>query len=137
MSPTRLPENSAALQMTPKPITYTVNNLAGTTGNTSVLGGTYTPGVSVNGVSTIQNDIQNMNLPTYNRRGVRDYLRAKGFNPYSFSGAQRKALRMTLNNTGNGTDSAIVQGMGLFKKGGLISRNPVKQFKVNFRKEAL
>lgn len=137
ISPTPLPENSAALQMTPKPITYTVNNLSGTTGNTSVLGGTYTPGVSVNGVSTIQNSIQNMNLPTYNRRGVRNYLRAKGFNPYSFSGAQRRALRMTLNNTGNSTDSDIVQGMGLFKKGGLISRNPVKQFKVNFRKEAL
>lgn len=137
MHPTSLSENSAALQMTPKPITYTVNNLAGTTGNTSVLGGTYTPGVSVNGVSTIQNSIQNMNLPTYNRRGVRDYLRAKGFNPYSFNGAQRRALRMTLNNTGDSIDSAIVQGMGLFKKGGLISRNPVKQFKVNFRKEAL
>lgn len=137
MSPAPLPENSAALQMTPKPITYTVNNLAGTTGNTSVLGGTYTPGVSVNGVSTIQNNIQNMNLPTYNRRGVRNYLRARGFNPYSFNGAQRRALRMTLNNTGDSTDSAIVQGMGLFKKGGLISRNPVKQFKANFRKEAL
>ena len=121
ISPTPLPENSVALQMTPKPITYTVNNLSGTTGNTSVLGGIYTPGVSINGTSTIQNDIQNMNLPTYNRKGVRDYLRQLGFNPYSFNGAQRRALRMILNNTGDSTDSAIVQGMGLFKQGGSIN----------------
>lgn len=114
------PLDNPSLEL-PKAPEMTPNNLAGTTGNTSVLGGIYTPGVSINGISTIQNDIQNMNLPTYNRRGVRDYLRQLGFNPYSFNGAQRRALRMILNNTGDSTDSAIVQGMGLFKQGGSIN----------------
>lgn len=51
-------------------------------------------------------------------------------NPYSFSGDQRKALRMVLNGQGTDEDRALVQSMGIFKKGGqLPSRNIVKRFK--------
>lgn len=65
----------------------------------------------------------------YNREDVRDFIRSRGKNAYGFSGAQRRALRMVLNGQGTDTDRAIVSGMGIFKKGGLISKNPIKRFK--------
>lgn len=68
---------------------------------------------------------------TYNRTGIRQLIRDRGFNPYQFSGAQRRALRMVLNGQGTDTDRAIVSGMGIFKKGGLISKNPIQRFKLN------
>jgi len=41
---------------------------------------------------------------------------------------------MVLNGQGTDEDRAIVQGMNLFKQGGqLVSRNPIKRFKSNFR----
>lgn len=72
---------------------------------------------------------------TFNRSEIRQYMRDKGVNPYSFTGDQRKALRMVMNGQGTDDDKAIVQGMGLFKKGGILpSRNPVVRFKQrNFR----
>lgn len=68
---------------------------------------------------------------TYDRTGIRQLIRDKGFNPYQFNGAQRRALRMVMNGQGTDIDRAIVSGMGIFKKGGLISRNPIKRFKLN------
>ena len=68
---------------------------------------------------------------TYDRTGIRQLIRDRGFNPYQFSGAQRRALRMVLNGQGTDTDRAIVSGMGIFKNGGLISRNPINRFKSN------
>lgn len=67
---------------------------------------------------------------TYNRAQVREFLRNKGVNPYSFSGDQRRALRMVLNGQGTDEDKALIQSMGIFKKGGqLPSRNPITRFK--------
>ena len=67
---------------------------------------------------------------TYNRTQVREFLRNKGVNPYSFSGDQRKAVRMVLNGQGTNEDKALVQSMGIFKKGGqLPSRNPITRFR--------
>ena len=41
---------------------------------------------------------------------------------------------MIMNGQGTDEDRTIVEGMGLFKIGGqLVSRNPVKRFKSNFR----
>ena len=68
---------------------------------------------------------------TYDRTGIRQLIRDRGFNPYQFSGAQRRALRMVLNGQGTDIDRAIVSGMGIFKKGGLISKNPINRFKSN------
>ena len=95
---------------------------------------TYTPPTT-----PINQEVSNLklNVPqqTYDRTGVREFIRNKGINPYSFSGAQRRALRMVLNNTADDNDKLLVKGMGLFKQGGqLISKNPVKRFKQrNFR----
>ena len=67
---------------------------------------------------------------TYNRAGIRDYIRSKGFNPYDYAGYQRKALRMVMNGQGTDEDKAIVKAMGIFKQGGILpSRNIVKRFK--------
>lgn len=67
---------------------------------------------------------------TYNRTQVREFLRNKGVNPYSFSGDQRRAIRMILNGQGTDEDKALVQSMGIFKKGGqLPSRNPITRFR--------
>ena len=67
---------------------------------------------------------------TYNRAGIRDYIRSKGFNPYDYAGYQRKALRMVMNGQGTDEDRAIVKAMGIFKQGGLLpSRNIIKRFK--------
>ena len=67
---------------------------------------------------------------TYNRTQVREFLRNKGVNPYDFSGNQRRAIRMILNGQGTDQDKALVQSMGIFKKGGqLPSRNPITRFR--------
>ena len=74
----------------------------------------------------------NINIPqqTYDRAGIREYLRSKGLNPYSFSGAQRRALRMIMNGQGTDNDKLLVRGMNIFKQGGLlVSKNPVTRFK--------
>lgn len=72
---------------------------------------------------------------TYNRTQVREFLKNKGVNPYSFSGNQRKALRMVLNGQGTDEDKTLIQSMGIFKKGGqLPSRNIVERFKNKINK---
>ena len=72
---------------------------------------------------------------TYNRTQVREFLKNKGVNPYSFSGNQRKALRMVLNGQGTDEDKALIQSMRIFKKGGqLPSRNIVERFKNKINK---
>lgn len=75
---------------------------------------------------------------TYNRAQVRDFIRNKGINPYNFTGDQRRALRMVLNGQGTDEDKALIQSMGIFKKGGTLpSRNIVERFKSrNFMKVA-
>ena len=93
---------------------------------------TYTPPTTpVN--QEIANLKLNVNVPqqTYDRTGVRELIRNKGINPYSFSGDQRRALRMVLNNTADDNDKLLVKEMGLFKKGGLLlpSKNPVIRFR--------
>ena len=97
---------------------------------------TYTPSTTpIN--QEISNLKLNVNVPqqTYDRTGIREFIRNKGINPYSFSGAQRRALRMVMNGQGTDNDKLLVKGTGLFKQGGqLISKNPVKRFKQrNFR----
>ena len=99
----------------------------------SIINPTYTPPTT-----PINQEVANLNLnvpqQTYDRTGVREFIRNKGINTYSFSGAQRRALRMVLNNTADDNDKLLVKGMELFKKGGqLISRNPIERFKSNFR----
>lgn len=90
-----------------------------------------------NASPAITPQVSNVNL---NRVQTRDLMRTHNLNPYNYSGAQRKALR-NFYNTGN-YDSDLLSGIiskdyKWLKKGGLISRNPVKQFKSNFRKEIL
>lgn len=92
---------------------------------------TYTPSTTpIN--QEVANLKLNVNVPqqTYDRTGIREYLRNKGLNPYSFSGAQRRALRMIMNGQGTDNDKLLVKGMNIFKQGGqLISRNPIERFK--------
>jgi len=45
---------------------------------------------------------------TYNRAQVRDFIRNKGINPYSFTGDQKRALRMVMNGQGTDEDKALV-----------------------------
>lgn len=83
----------------------------------------------------------NVQIPTqtYNRTEIRDFLRNKGLNPYLFNGAQRRALRMVMNGQGTDEDKALVQSMGIFKKGGnmLPSRNIIERFKVTKAQKGL
>lgn len=79
--------------------------------------------------------ITNAPKPTYNfnRSQTRQLMRNAGYNPYDFTGAQRKALRLYLN--GQSNDISQLEGIDLnkfkFKNGGrLIPRNPVKRFKL-------
>lgn len=94
--------------------------------------------INLNNASpAITPQVSNVNV---NRAQTRNLMRAHNLNPYDYSGAQRKALR-NFYSTGN-YDSNLLSGIiskdyKWLKQGGLISRNPVKQFKVNFRKEAL
>lgn len=109
------------------------------------------------GTNTIQNQLSLMQqtLPatgtyvqtptTYNfdRTQTRQWLRDNGFNPYSLTGAQRKALRMILNGQGTDEDknligltnelSEILTNYKYLKQGGtmniLPSRDIVKRFK--------
>ena len=48
-----------------------------------------------------------LSTPTYDRSGIRNVLREFNLRPYSYSGAQRKALRMMANNTGNDNDKLL------------------------------
>lgn len=92
----------------------------------------YTPSTT-----PINQEVVNLEFPQqiYDRAGVREFIRNKGINPYSFNGAQRRALRMVLNNTADDNDKLLVKGMKLFKQGGqLVSRKPIERFKQrNFR----
>ncbi len=97
-----------------------------------------TPTINLTTASpAITPQVSNVNV---NRAQTRNLMRAHNLNPYDYSGAQRKALR-NFYSTGN-YDSNLLSGIiskdyKWLKQGGLISRNPVKQFKSNFRKEAL
>lgn len=87
-----------------------------------------------NASPAITPQVSNVNL---NRAQTRDLMRAHNLNPYDYSGAQRKALR-NFYSTGN-YDSNLLSGIiskdyKWLKKGGIISRNPVKQFKIKFQK---
>ena len=75
----------------------------------------------------------NLNIPQqiYNRADIRQFIRNKGVNPYSFTGDQRKALRKVMNGQGDDNDKLLVEKMELFKQGGqLISNNPIQRFKM-------
>ena len=72
-----------------------------------------------------------LSTPTYDRSGIRNVLREFNLRPYSYSGAQRKALKMMANNTYDDNDKLLVRQMNLpqtllerlkisLKKGGLI-----------------
>ena len=79
----------------------------------------------------------------FDRTQTRQWLRDNGFNPYSLTGAQRKALRMILNGQGTEQDknligltgglSEILTNYKYLKQGGNInklpSRNIVERFK--------
>ena len=99
--------------------------------------------------STLPSTLQIQNLPTtiplpqssyeqpkqYNRSEIRQYLRDKGLNPYSFTGAQRRALRYWLNGDKNGQnyDKDLLRVFGdlsqYAKQGAkLVSKNPVERF---------
>lgn len=87
-------------------------------------------------ISPINQEVTDLNLNVpqqiYDRAGIRQFIKDKGLNPYSFTGAQRRALRMVINGRGTDNDKLLVKGMGLFKQGGqLVSRNSVGRFKQN------
>lgn len=99
------------------------------------------------------------NRENLNRSQTRDRMREAGYNPYNFTGGQRKALRLYLN--GESDDTSKLGGIDLtkfeqnqwvpqgqdwrsnlqntlslsyHKKGGtLSSKNPITRFKENFR----
>ena len=150
---------NAALAATKNPGTYMnlsqsldLPNLDGTKTRTNIHGRYNITGLLSNKMTNPENistinlsnaspaitpQVSNVNL---NRAQTRDLMRAHNLNPYDYSGAQRKALR-NFYSTGN-YDSNLLSGIiskdyKWLKKGGIISRNPVKQFKVSFRKEAL
>ena len=91
----------------------------------------------------IVNNVDNLQFKrngNYNKSGIRDLIRKGGFNPYAYTGAQRKALRLYLNGLSN--DTSLLDGTDLArftlpfrKKGGILpSRNIIKRFKQrNFR----
>ena len=102
---------------------------------------TYTPPTT-----PINQEVANLNLnvPTYynfNRAQTRDWMRSNGINPYSVSGATRAAVRRLRAGQADDNDKLLVKGneqlynllKSYFKKGGLISRNPIERFKSNFR----
>ena len=80
-------------------------------------------------------------LRQFNRTQVRDFLRKNSINPYSMTGAQRKALRMIMNGQSTEQDKNLIGLTGgltelltkynYLKKGGnlLPSRNIVQRFK--------
>lgn len=58
--------------------------------------------------------LQNIVSPvTYNRSDIRQQLSDMGYNPYSFTGAQRRAYRMVQNGTATDNDRRIVAQMNL------------------------
>ena len=78
--------------------------------------------------------IQNVRNNSYNKADIRDLIRKAGLNAYGYTGDQRKALRRYLN--GESDDTSLLAGTDLArfiipyqKKGGLISKNPIKRFK--------
>ena len=78
--------------------------------------------------------ITNTPKPTYNfnRSQTRQLMRNAGYNPYDFTGVQRKALRLYLN--GQSNDISQLEGIDLdkfkFKNGGILpSRNILIRFK--------
>ena len=71
----------------------------------------------------------------FNKSQIRNMISSQGFDPYKYTGSQRKALRLYLN--GESDDTSLLDGTDLarftlpFRKQGgqLISRNPVERFK--------
>ena len=68
----------------------------------------------------------------FNRSQTRQLMRNAGYNPYEFTGAQRKALRLYLN--GQSNDISQLEGIDLgkfkFKNGGILpSGNALTRFK--------
>ena len=88
--------------------------------------------VPENKLPTINTKIRGGN---FNKSQIRDLIRKGGFNPYAYTGAQRKALRLYLNGLSN--DTSLLDGTDLArftlpfrKKGGILpSRNIIKRFK--------
>ena len=85
----------------------------------------------------IVNNVDNLQFKrngNYNKSEIRDLIRRYGLKAYNFTGNQRKALRLYLNGLSDDT-SLLTNGLEKFivpyKQGGqLISRNPVKRFKL-------
>lgn len=88
--------------------------------------------ISENSLPTINTKIRGGN---FNKSQIRDLIREGGFNPYAYTGAQRRALRLYLN--GLSDDTSLLDGTDLArftlpfrKKGGtLLSRNVIERFK--------
>lgn len=143
---------NAALAATKNPGTYMnlsqsldLPNLDGTKTRTNIHGRYNITGLLSNKMTNPENistinlsnaspaitpQVSNVNL---NRAQTRDLMRAHNLNPYNYSGAQRRALR-NFYSTGN-YDSNLLSGIiskdyKWLKKGGIISRNPVNQFKI-------
>ena len=76
----------------------------------------------------------------FNKSQIRDLIKNGGFNPYNYTGAQRRALRMYLN--GESNDTSLLDGTDLArftipyrKNGGILpSRNIVERFKSKINK---
>ena len=85
----------------------------------------------------IVNNVDNLQFKrnrNYNKSEIRDLIRRYGLKAYDFTGNQRKALRLYLNGLSDDT-SLLTNGLEKFivpyKQGGqLISRNPIKRFKL-------
>lgn len=63
-----------------------------------------------NNIPQINNQIKIVDKPillkrnnSYNRSNIRDIIRSNGYNPYNFTGDQRRALRLYLNGESNDT----------------------------------
>ena len=76
----------------------------------------------------------------FNKSQIRDLIKNGGFNPYNYTGAQRRALRMYLN--GESNDTSLLDGTDLarftipYRKNGgqLPSRNIIERFKNKINK---
>ena len=85
----------------------------------------------------IINNVDNLQFKrngNYNKSEIRNLIRRYGLKAYNFTGNQRKALRLYLNGLSDDT-SLLTNGLEKFivpyKQGGqLISRDPVKRFKL-------
>lgn len=73
--------------------------------------------------SAITKGVQPVPIQNLNRRQTRDYLRQKGINPYSLSGAQRRAIRLVHNGQARDNENNIVKQLytnKILKQGGTM-----------------